>query len=272
MLGRACVERLADSLARVEFTDRRGDGVCRVDVRQDPAPLWRWLAQERYDLIVNAIGLLRGDMEGAGATLSDAIGVNSMFPHELSARAAGSPVVHISTDGVFSGRGGAPYDEASTPGPTDRYGASKWLGEPDAPGALTLRCSIVGGGTGTGRGLIDWFLSQPAGSRVSGFVDYLWTPATTAQLAQLLLRLAQRDLFERLRALSPVFHFAPNMPLSKWALLDLLNAWRHHDVHVDRGHHQGGAVDLRLTTRFDEFRQLYPEPRPWPLILSDILP
>jgi dTDP-4-dehydrorhamnose reductase len=275
MLGQACVDELSrDGRAHVEFTDRRGAaGAHVVDVRQNPARLWQLLQHARYDLIVNAIGVLRAAMTPASsAALQHAVAINAMFPHELALRAAetGSPLVHVSTDAVFPGHGEGPYDEASAPAPADPYGASKWLGEPHTSLALTIRCSIVGRRRDRPGGLIDWFVGQPAGARVTGFTDYRWTPATTTQVASLLGRLVDGELFRRLRSVSPVFHFAPNPPLSKWDLLETLNRVRGAKVRVEPGQHPSGPVDLSLTTRFDEFRQLYPAPRPWPAILSEV--
>ena len=42
---------------------------------------------------------------------------------------AGAALIHISTDYVFDGAKGSPYDESDLPGPLNVYGASKLLGE-----------------------------------------------------------------------------------------------------------------------------------------------
>jgi hypothetical protein len=83
-------------------------------------------------------------------------------------------------------------------------------------------------------------------------------------------RLADPGVFDSLRGLSPVFHFAPNPPISKWDMIDMLNGFRHRDVDVEPTGHPAGPIDLTLTTRFDAFRQLSGESRPWPVVLSDV--
>lgn len=273
MLGQACVAHLrGEGQHHVDATDRRAaPPAWRIDVRHDTAQLWALLARERYDLVVNAIGVLRSAMMDPGA-MRDGILVNAVFPHDLAARVAeaGSRLVHVSTDAVFSGRDGAPFDETSPPAPTDPYGASKWLGEPSAPGALTIRCSIVGRHPERRDGLIEWFRTLPPRAQVRGFTDYRWTPATTRQVARLIGQLSDRPLFDRLRDLSPVFHFAPNPPLSKWDMIDVLNGLRDGRVQVDPALYPAGPRDLGLTTRFEAFRRLFPEPRPWPAVLSEV--
>src|SRR3954454_5020129 len=68
----------------------------------------------RPDVVVNAVVAKPPAADG----LMDA--VNGAFPHALAAAAAarGARVVHISTDGVFSGRRGR-YNEDDAPDPDD---------------------------------------------------------------------------------------------------------------------------------------------------------
>jgi len=65
---------------------------------------------------------------------SDVVGawkINALAPAALAAatRAAGIPLIHISTDYVFDGRKGAPYVEADATVPLNVYGQSKLAGE-----------------------------------------------------------------------------------------------------------------------------------------------
>ena len=275
MLGGACVQQLrGDPLLHVDSTGRRNTpGEWHIDVHQNPTGLWSLLRRGRYDLVINGIGVLRAAMSGGAVSAYEAAYINAVFPHELAACVAelGSCLVHVSTDAVFSGRGGAPYDEGARPNPADRYGASKWVGEPESPAALTIRCSIVGRHPARPDGLVDWILGLPAGAGIHGFADYRWTPATTAQVARFIGRLADRTLFDRLRSLSPVVHFAPNPPLSKWAMIDMLRILARRDVRVQKTDSPSGPVDLSLTTRFDACREMVAEARSWPDILSEVL-
>jgi dTDP-4-dehydrorhamnose reductase len=109
-----------------------------------------------------------------------AVRVNAEFPHELARLCshAGVKLVHLSSDGVFSGRGG-PFDEASAPDPDDEYGAQKLAGEPSF--GLVLRTSIIGPEHRGFEALLCWFLAQ-RGS-VPGYADQLWNGVTSVALA-----------------------------------------------------------------------------------------
>lgn len=71
-----------------------------------------------------AVDKAESDVEAAWA-------VNAVGPAALSAAAAraGAPILHLSTDFVFSGAGDRPYREDDPVGPLGVYGASKAAGE-----------------------------------------------------------------------------------------------------------------------------------------------
>jgi dTDP-4-dehydrorhamnose reductase len=111
------------------------------------------------DVVINCIGVTKHVPEGIDPVA--VIGMNSLLPHRLAnmSRLAGARFIHISTDCVFSGKGGN-YHESSIPDAADLYGRSKILGEATYDGALTLRTSTIGHENGTRHGLLEWFLSQ----------------------------------------------------------------------------------------------------------------
>lgn len=87
------------------------------------------LGQRRWAAVVNAAAYTavdRAEGEVAAAWTANALG-----PAILAAETAkaGIPLVHVSTDYVFSGDKPGPYDEDDAVGPLGVYGASKLAGE-----------------------------------------------------------------------------------------------------------------------------------------------
>lgn len=188
LLGGALADRLPKTLTTCAARPRSGEAPQHDRVRwlrtgldaTNERSLDEALDEAQADVIVNAVGVT-----GAAAMQDTALldSVNARFPHRLAARAAarGTRVIHISTDGVFSGaRGG--YDETDHPDPTDAYGRSKLAGEIGAP-HLTIRTSFFGR-TVRRTGVIEWLLAQRG--RVDGFADYRFTGIAVSILADLI--------------------------------------------------------------------------------------
>jgi dTDP-4-dehydrorhamnose reductase len=147
-------------------------------------------SRTEYDILKGP--LPRALLEGVDAVINAAVikdltdrdaasRVNAEFPHELARLCADADVklVHLSSDGVFSGRGG-PYDESSAPDPDDEYGAQKLAGEPAF--GLVLRTSIVGPERRGFQALLCWLLAQKG--TVPGYSDQLWNGVTSVALAR----------------------------------------------------------------------------------------
>jgi dTDP-4-dehydrorhamnose reductase len=177
----------------------------------------------QYAYIINCIGITKADItESDSQSVQQAVVVNALFPHALShaARETGASVIHLSTDGVFSGRGDEYFEDAAHDC-TDVYGKTKSLGEVRAPGFLTIRCSIVGPDPAKRRGLLEWLRAQPAGAVVEGYEDQLWSGVTTLQFARLCQELIGDGRFRDAWEESPVHHYCPNEPVSKYELLQI---------------------------------------------------
>lgn len=236
-------------------------GACRViragraggDVRfdaangDDGAPL-RTIDAKYF---VNCVGVLAKDIdEHDSPSLARARVVNSEFPSFLVqvAEEKNARIIHMSTDGVFSGTGG-PYDEASPCDAVDVYGKTKALGEIVHPLFLSIRCSIVGSSPKK-KGLLDWFLAQPEKSTVRGFTNHVWNGVTTLQFAEFVRDLIAGDFFDAIREKTPHLHFSPNKPLTKYELLTLFRKVFNRDVSVEPAEDPKGLVSRILNGRY----------------------
>lgn len=160
MLGHMVVHVLSRSgRLAIAHTSRSGGSGYSYDVQHGPGGLRHILdAHGPFDYMINCIGILGAGIHPLNpASMRRAIQVNALFPHELAmvAHEAGVRVIHVSTDGVFSGGSEGPYFEDAPHDCPDIYGKTKSLGEVHAPGVPDLRCSIIGpdpeGGEGATR-------------------------------------------------------------------------------------------------------------------------
>jgi len=130
------------------------------------------------DYVINAIGVtIPFSLENQTLTFF----INSALPHIL-ANTFGKKLIHITTDCVYNGKEGFPYDENSPKTPVDIYGLSKSLGEPT--NCLTIRTSIIGRELEGFTGFLEWFLNQKEES-VNGFANHFWNGITTKQFGKI---------------------------------------------------------------------------------------
>ena len=172
----------------------------------------------RCDWIINAIGILDWHInESDPDSVAAAIHVNSTFPNRLAAAAGrDSRIIHITSDGVFSGRN-APYDEEARHDAAGVYGRSKSLGESRSANCINLRCSIIGPEKPPAKSLLGTILSQPPEAVVTGYTNHRWNGITTLHLARLCAAVIQ-DSDHRLPS---VLHVVPGDALSKAQLISL---------------------------------------------------
>lgn len=118
---------------------------------------------------------------------------NALGPQNLglAARAAGSVLLHVSTDYVFDGEKGSPYNELDRPGPLSVYARSKLAGEEFvrrlAPEHFVVRTGYVFGSE------TDYLSSAVArlerGDPAGGLTDRTGSPTYVRHLADRLLPL-----------------------------------------------------------------------------------
>ncbi len=129
------------------------------------------------------------------------------------ARAAGSRLVHISTDAVFDGERGG-YQEEDRPSPINVYGQSKLEGEQVVgaadPQALIVRTNLYGWNAQPKQSLAEWFLAElQAGRPCPGFTDAWFSPILVNDLGRLLFAMLEAEL-------TGVYHVAGGECVNKY--------------------------------------------------------
>ena len=120
--------QVGTEIVRVFGPDLAACDVPEVDIT-DPATIDRAFSSCAPDMVINTAAY--HNVPDCEKNPELAFRVNALGVRNLAAacRAAGSGLVHFSTDYVFDGRKGAPYDEDDVPRPLNTYGISKLAGE-----------------------------------------------------------------------------------------------------------------------------------------------
>jgi len=179
----------------------------------DQVDLVKVFEQTKPDVVINCISLAK-PLLSSGDPL-DIIPIFALLPHRLAHLCCltGARLVHISTDGVFSGAKGK-YTEDDNPDARDLYGLSKLMGEVIVPHAIMLRTSILGPELQVANGLLAWFLSQQETCKC--FSKVIFSGLPTVVLAEII-----RDYVIPKPELFGVYHLAAE-PISKFDLLKLV--------------------------------------------------
>lgn len=126
-------------------------------------------------------------------------------------RGAGCGLIYPSTDYVFNGQGTAPHSVTEMPAPLNVYGRSKLQGEQAAatvPRHAILRISWVFGLYGSN--FVGTMLRlADSGRRLSVVDDQIGCPTYTADLAQLICQMAEKNVYG-------VFHAAGSGTPVSW--------------------------------------------------------
>lgn len=216
------------------------------------------MAQFQPDAVINCVGIIKQRPSAKQLILS--LEINALLPHRLAVlcRLAGARLVHMSTDCVFSGRKGN-YLESDVSDAEDLYGRSKFLGEVDEEGCITLRTSIIGPELSRKSSLLEWVLAQRG--TVKGFQKAIFSGFTTIEMA----RIIEMVLTNRTEA-HGMFQVSSD-PTDKHALLMLIRQHLHPlievvadtEVRVDR------SLD---STRFREYFGY--RPPSWPEMIAEL--
>jgi dTDP-4-dehydrorhamnose reductase len=100
----------------------------RLDLRDVPA-LHATIGALRPDIVVNAAAFTGVDLAESNPDEAMAVNATAVGAIAKACRERDALMVHYSTDYVFDGLGGAPYDESATPSPVNVYGHTKLAGD-----------------------------------------------------------------------------------------------------------------------------------------------
>jgi dTDP-4-dehydrorhamnose reductase len=232
------VENLPSSISQLNF-DAAMD---------DPAAVFAGLGH--VDYVVNCIGIIKPYISDSDDKQRlNALQINSLFPQKLAdwASAAGTKVIQIATDCVFSGYKGS-YLETEAHDALDVYGKSKSLGEVPNPSMMHLRVSIIGPEVGRSTSLLEWVRNQPEGAEIFGFTDHVWNGVTTTHFGKLARGIIEADLFK-----AGVFHVVPGNRLPKDKLVQkIASVFGRNDIKI-QPKASGNTVDRTLETTSPDF-------------------
>lgn len=207
---------------------------------------------KNYHYIINCIGIIKPyckDDDPKG--VFNAICVNSLFPHRLSRFLGNSKtkVIQIATDCVYSGKIGG-YKEDVLHDALDVYGKTKSLGEVVSRNLLNIRCSVVGPDDFKKVSLLEWLFGHKEGSTISGFTHHKWNGVTTLQFVQICKTIIERNIFNKLRKTSHIYHYLPNRSVSKYQLLKIFTKVFERDYKIEKVSAIGAPIDRTLSTKF----------------------
>jgi dTDP-4-dehydrorhamnose reductase len=177
-----------------------------------PATIDAALTASRPDIIVNAAAYTAVDAAESDANGAFAVNAHAAGVVAATARRLGVPLIHLSTDYVFSGELDRPYREDDDPRPLGVYGASKLEGERAVAAAggdhVILRLAWVYSPFGKNFARTMLNLARQR-SEIGVVADQRGTPGNALDLADGILAVA-RNLVQRAgdRSLRGTFHMS----------------------------------------------------------------
>ena len=172
----------------------------------------------RPDYIINAAAYTAVDKAESDAGRAFAVNRDGARHLAEAAEAAGAAMLHISTDYVFDGVGGAPYDEAAPTAPQNIYGASKLAGEQAVLAAcrraVVIRTSWVFGAYG--QNFVKTMLRLGRERDSLGIVaDQYGAPTAAADITAALITIVRRHTPEQLAERAGIYHYCGS-PYASW--------------------------------------------------------
>lgn len=185
---------LAERAERIPNIDIVAVGRPQLDL-ENAATVLPAIASARPDLIINAAAYTAVDRAEQEPQRAFAVNRDGAAAVAAATQTLGVPVIHLSTDYVFSGRKQAAYVESDETGPLGVYGKSKLAGElavrSSNSAALILRTSWVYSPFGSNfvKTMLCLAIERPQLRVVD---DQVGNPTSALDLADAILRIAPR--------------------------------------------------------------------------------
>ena len=207
----------ASGLLGSKIVVRAGDeydviGTCNPEV--DGKEFWRLEALDigskeevdrlfvdvKPDVVILTAAMTNVDGCETNPTLANRINASGPSLVARACRAAGSRLVHVSTDYVFDGMKERKYTEADTPRPISEYGKSKLAGERAVlnamPAAIVARPAVIYGWNPieSKENFVTWVLKKlRRGEKATLFEDQVISPTFADDLARTLIDLSETE-------------------------------------------------------------------------------
>lgn len=177
----------------------------------DPDSVRRTLERTRPDIVISAAAYTAVDR--AEEDSETAMTVNAAGPALLAERAhaLSAPVIHLSTDYVYDGKGDTPYREEAPIAPINAYGRSKYAGEEAVraaqPDHLILRTAWIY--SPFGKNFVKTMLALAEDrDRLRVVDDQIGNPTSALDIADAVLAIAERWGADGPLDSSGTYHFA----------------------------------------------------------------
>lgn len=183
----------------------------------DPAACAALVASTDADIIINAAAYTAVDAAEGDRATAQLVNADAPGAMARAAAARGLPFLHVSTDYVFDGAGGRPWEEGDPVAPLGAYGATKLDGERQVTAAggphVILRTAWVF--SAHGKNFVKTMLRLGADRDMLSVVDdQRGGPTPAHEIAKTLIAIALS--FHEGRGQSGIFHFAGG-PACTWA-------------------------------------------------------
>jgi dTDP-4-dehydrorhamnose reductase len=182
------------------YFESKGYSIIVHDVRFNEQTIFNFVQElNNYDsgIVINCIGRIKQKSD----LPYDLFLSNTLLPLEMSRSLDEKHLlIHPSTDCVFNGSKITPYNINDRHDANDIYGISKSLGERSIAGkknSIIVRVSIVGLDNLSNKGLLGWFLSQPTGTTLKGFINHKWNGITTLEWCKQIENLLEKRISQK---------------------------------------------------------------------------